>query len=60
MNETKKGECEHVNFEREGLWDGKSETGKPVGGPVIKCLDCDQKIHMTWEVFKSIRRNESR
>ena len=53
-------DCEHINFDREGLWDGVDKEGKPIGGPVIHCDDCGQKVYMTWEVFKSIRRNEQR
>jgi hypothetical protein len=51
------GGCQHINFETQGLWDGKSNDGKPMGGPVIKCLDCGNKEYMTWEIFKSVPRN---
>jgi hypothetical protein len=60
MDEIKNEKCEHINFEREGLWDGVSKEGKPIGGPEILCLDCRQKVCLTWEEFKSVRRNESR
>ncbi len=60
MTEIKKGECEHVNIEREGLWDGKNDKGEPIGGPIILCADCGQKVYMSWETFKSIPRNDLR
>ena len=50
------GECQHINFQTEGLWDGKGNDGQPIGGPIIKCLDCGKKEHMTWEIFKSVPR----
>ena len=58
MKETKKETCQHINIEREGLWDGMTKTGELTGGPMVYCADCGKTINMTWETFKSIPRKD--
>jgi hypothetical protein len=46
--------CKCGHIVQTGFWDGKDGNGCAIGGPQVKCQDCEAEFSLTWEKWNQI------
>ena len=48
-------DCNHNMVKWLGFWDGKDiKTGKPIGGPIARCKECNKELRLSWTEWNKI------